>query len=80
MQRKRTHKVSKGERRSSLPIAQTAVELALAGKGMVAAMAHVPCKMAWRGVGNLTGPPFDAQQAALNRQLYPHLYAERSVR
>jgi hypothetical protein len=74
--KKRTHKVSKGERRSSLPISQSVVELALAGKGLVAAMVHVPCKVAWRGVGELRGVPFDAQQAALNRKLYPHLFPE----
>lgn len=73
-QKKRTHKVSQGLRKH-VKAPQSAVQLVLAGKGLLASFVPVEAKTAWRGVGTVT-TPFDRQQAELNKQLYPHLYDE----
>lgn len=70
--KKRTKKVSKGlhgARKHPL----TTLQRALLGKGLIASFTPVEAKVPWRGVGEVH-TPFDRQQAALNRKLYPHLF------
>lgn len=71
--RKRTPKTSKGihgAKRHPL----TPLEKVLAGKGQFAAFAPVECKAPWRGASEPSKPVYNAEQVALNRRLYPHLF------
>lgn len=47
--RKRTHKISKGERRSSRPVALSPVQKILIARPEIE---HVPCISSWRGASD----------------------------
>lgn len=58
----------------------TPLERVLAGKGQFAALKPVECKAPWRGMTEPARPVFDAEQAELNKRLYPHLFAPQQRR
>jgi hypothetical protein len=75
---KRKQKVSHGERKSSYGVELNNLQKVLLGKGMMENAHNLlnnngkPIRP-WYGAGRIE-EPFDAEQAKLNRKLYPHLF------
>lgn len=73
--KRRDKKTSKGTGVGARSTTLTEGEKVRLGHGILDSIKHVACENNWRGVGVLRSP-FNAAQAAINEQLYPHLFRD----